>query len=212
MKKIEINSIIEANEWFISAQENDVVKVLETQPVLSGLVQVIIEEDLKDSEEYSKDLFYSLYGTILKTYITNFGDDFKEITEEDIDFAFEKQNKFAELLSKSLGFTGDLPSEAEEQKAVEMMEKLSDLEEKFNNDDSFDLEKEGLGDLAELMGQVNEEMKQPSLNAFLQSELEEADLEDNSAGFINQQFAIIVDAIETMLDRTNSDKADMKIV
>ena len=93
-----------------------------------------------------------------------------------------------------------------------MMEKLSDLEEKFNNDDSFDLEKEGLGDLAELMGQVNEEMKQPSLNAFLQSELEEADLEDNSAGFINQQFAIIVDAIETMLDRTNSDKADMKIV
>ena len=167
---------------------------------------------MKDNEEYSKDLFYSLYGTIIKTYMNNFGGDFKEVTEEDIDAAFEKQNKFAELLSSSLGFTGDTPNEDEEQKAVAMMEKLADLEEKYNNDQDFDLEKEGLGDLSELMNQVNEEMKQPALNAFLQSELEEADLEDNSAGFINQQFAIIVDAVETMFERTNNGKAKMSIV
>ena len=211
MKAIEINSIIEANEWFISAKEEEVMQTLTTQPVLSGLVQVIIEEDLKDSEEYSKDMFYSLFGTILKAYMNNLDSSFAEVTEEDIDTAFEKQNKFAELLSKSLGFSGDNPNEDEEKKAMEMMEKLADLEAKFNADENFDLEKEGMGELAELVGQVNEEIKQPSINAFIQSELEEADLDEQTAGFLNQQFAIIVDAIETMLARTNGG-AEMKIV
>ena len=211
MKTIEINSIIESNEWFISAKEDEVMEVLTTQPVLSGLVQVIIEEDLKDSEEYSKDMFYSLFGTILRTYQKNIGDSFKEVSEEDIDAAFAKQNKFAELLSNSLGFSGDNPDENEENKAVEMMEKLADLEAKFNADENFDLEKEGMGELAELVSQVNEEMKQPSINAFIQSELEEADLDEQTAGFLNQQFAIIVDAIETMIERTNGG-AEMKIV
>ena len=211
MKTIEINSIIESNEWFISAKEEEVMEVLTTQPVLSGLVQVIIEEDLKESEEYSKDMFYSLFGTILKAYQENLGDSFKEVSEEDIDTAFEKQNKFAELLSRSLGFSGDNPDENEEKKAVEMMEKLADLEARFNADENFDLEKEGMGELAELVSQVNEEMKQPSINAFIQSELEEADIDEQTAGFLNQQFAIIVDAVETMLDRTNGG-AEMKIV
>jgi len=211
MKAIEINSIIEANEWFISAQEEEVMETLQTQPVLSGLVQVIIEEDLKDSEEYSKDIFYSLFGSILKAYKNNLEDSFKEVSEEDIDAAFEKQNKFAELLSKSLGFDGANAEEDEEKKAVEMMEKLADLEAKFNADENFDLEKEGMGDLAVLVSQLNEEVKQPSLNAFIQAELEESDIDEQVAGFLNQQFAIIVDAIEFMLDRT-SGETKMKIV
>ncbi len=211
MSTIEINSIIESNEWFTGAKEEQVMEILTSQPVLSGLVQVIIEEDLKESEEYSKDLFYSLFGTILKTYIENLGDSFKEVSEEDIDTAFEKQNKFAELLSNSLGLSGDNPSEDEEKKALDMMEKLADLEAKFSADENFDLEKEGMGDLAKLINQVNEEIKQPSINAFIQSELEEADLDEQTAGFLNQQFAIIVDAIETMVDRTNGG-AKMTIV
>jgi len=212
MKAIEINNIIEANEWFISAKEDEIMEILTTQPVLSGLVQVIIEEDLKDSEEYSKDMFYSLFGTILKSYKNNLDASFAEVSEEDIDAAFEKQNKFAELLSKSLGFSGDNPDEDEEKKAMEMMEKLADLENKFNADENFDLEKEGMGELAELVSQVNEEIKQPSINAFIQAELEDADIDEHTAGFLNQQFAIIVDAIETMLERTNGGEAKMKIV
>lgn len=211
MKAIEINSIIESNEWFIAAKEEQVMEVLTTQPVLSGLVQVIIEEDLKESEEYSKDMFYSLFGTILKTYIDNLKDSFKEVSEEDIDEAFAKQNKFAELLSNSLGISAEGSDDDEQSKSIEMMEKLADLEAKFNADENFDLEKEGMGDLAELVSQVNEEMKQPSINAFIQSELEEADLDEQTAGFLNQQFAIIVDAIETMVERT-SEGAEMKIV
>ena len=211
MKIIEINSIIEANEWFMSAEEEQVMDTLKSQHVLSGLVQVIIEEDLKDEGEYSKDMFYSLFGTILRAYQENLGDSFKEVSEEDIDAAFERQNKFAELLSKSLGFSGENPDADEEKKALEMMEKLADLEAKFNADENFDLEKEGMGDLAELVSQVNEDMKQPSINAFIQSELEEADLEEQIAGFLNQQFAIIVDSIEIMLERTGGE-AKMKIV
>ncbi|MCK5907981.1 MAG: hypothetical protein KAG37_10335 [Flavobacteriales bacterium] len=211
MKIIEINSIIEANEWFMSAEEEQVMDTLKSQHVLSGLVQVIIEEDLKDEGEYSKDMFYSLFGTILRAYQENLGDSFKEVSEEDIDAAFERQNKFAELLSKSLGFSGENPDVDEEKKALEMMEKLADLEAKFNADENFDLEKEGMGDLAELVSQVNEDMKQPSINAFIQSELEEADLEEQIAGFLNQQFAIIVDSIEIMLERTGGE-AKMKIV
>ena len=212
MNKIEINSIIEANEWFMGAKEEEVMEVLTSQPVLSGLVQVIIEEDLKDNDEYPKDMFYSLFGTILRMYKENLGDKFAEVSEEDIDSAFEKQNKFAELLSKSLGFSSDTPDEDEEKKAEDMMEKLADLESKFNADENFDLEKAGMGELSELIGTVNEEMKQPSLNAFIQSELEEADLDEQTAGFLNQQFSIIVDAIETMLERTNEGEAKMKIV
>ncbi|MEN8139341.1 MAG: hypothetical protein ABFR62_13015 [Bacteroidota bacterium] len=211
MVVLEIDSVISANEWFISAEEKEVLGVLESQPTLSGLINVIIEEDLKESDEYSKDLFYSLYGSILKAYLESYGNDFKQVTEEDIETAFEKQNKFAELLSSSLGFADGAPTEDEEKKAVEIMEKLASLEEKFKSDETFDLQEEGLGDLAELMSQVNEDMKQPSLNAFLQSELEHADFDDNLAGFMNQQFNIIVDAIEIMIERTGKG-ANMKIV
>ena len=212
MKLLEINSILEANEWFMASKEDEVMEILKSQPVLSGLVQVIIEEDLKDTDEYPKDLFYSLFGTILKAYNSNLGDSMLEVSEEDIDSAFEKQNKFAEMLSKSLGFSEGTPDEDEEKKAVEMMEKLADLEAKFNEDENFDLEKAGLGDLAGLVSQVNEEMKQPSLNAFIQSELEESEVDEQTAGFINQQFAIIIDALEIMLERTNGNKAKMTIV
>lgn len=211
MKKIEIENILRANEWFLGAKEEEVLEVLKKQTILTGLVQAILEEDLKEEEEYAKDMMYSLYGTILKSYVDALGEDFKEVSEEDIDSAFEKQNKFAEMLSKSLGFEGDVPTESEEQKAVEIMEKLSALEEKFNSGEELNLEAEGMEGLSELIGQVNEEMNQPALNAFLQSELEEADLEDNSAGFLNQQFSIIVDSIEIMLERNNSG-VEMKIV
>ena len=211
MKIIEINSIIEANEWFLSAEEDAIMETLKSQHVLSGLVQVIIEEDLKDSDDYPKDMFYSLFGTILKAYINNLDDSFKEVSEEDIDAAFEKQNKFAELLSNSLGFSDDKSGKDEEAKALEMMEKLADIEAKFNADENFDFEKEGMGELAELVSQVTEDMKQPSINAFIQAELEEADIDEQTAGFLNQQFAIIVDSIEIMLERTNGD-AKMTIV
>ena len=211
MKTIEINSIIEANEWFLSAEENAIMETLESQHVLSGLVQVIIEEDLKDSDDYPKDMFYSLFGTILKAYIDNLGDSFKEVSEEDIDASFEKQNKFAELLSNSLGFSDDKSEKDEEARVLEMMEKLADIEAKFNADENFDFEKEGMGELAELVSQVNEDMKQPSINAFIQAELEEADIDEQTAGFLNQQFAIIVDSIEIMFERTNGN-AKMTIV
>jgi len=211
MKIIEINSIIEANEWFLSAEEDAIMDTLKSQHVLSGLVQVIIEEDLKDSGDYPKDMFYSLFGTILKAYINNLGETFKEVSEEDIDTAFEKQNKFAELLSNSLGFSDDNSGKDEDTKALEMMEKLADIEAKFNADKNFDFEKEGMGELAELVSQVTEDMKQPSINAFIQAELEEADIDEQTAGFLNQQFAIIVDSIEIMLERTNG-VAKMKIV
>ena len=211
MSILEINSIIEANEWFLSAEEDAIMDTLKSQHVLSGLVQVIIEEDLKDSDDYPKDMFYSLFGTILKAYITNLGDSFKEVSEEDIDAAFEKQNKFAELLSNSLGFSDENSGKDEEAKALEMMEKLADIEAKFNADENFDFEKEGMGELAELVSQVTEDMKQPSINAFIQAELEEADIDEQTAGFLNQQFAIIVDSIEIMLERTNGD-AKMTIV
>jgi superfamily II DNA or RNA helicase len=212
MEAIEINSVIEANEWFISAKEEEVMETLTTQPVLSGLVHVIIEEDLKDSEEYSKDMFYSLFGTILKAYKNNLGASFAEVSEEDIDAAFEKQNKFAELLSKSLGFSGDNPDEDEEKKAMIMKEMLVDIETKFNADENFDLKKEGFGELAELIRKASEEIKQPSISAFIQAEIEDADIDEQVAAFQNQQFAIIIDAIETMLERTNGGAAKMKIV
>ena len=212
MKDLEINSILGANEWFIGADEEQVMDTLTTQPVLSGLVQVIIEEDLKDSEEYAKDVFYSLFGTILRAYSENLGNSYKEVSEEDIDAAFEKQNKFAELLSETLGVDIDKEGENDEAISNDLMEKLANLETKFSEDENFDLEKEGLGGLGELIGKINEETKQPSLNAFLQSELEEADLDEQTTGFINQQFVIIIDAIETMVDRTHGEDAKMKIV
>ncbi|MCK5782129.1 MAG: hypothetical protein KAH10_06035 [Flavobacteriales bacterium] len=211
MSIIDIDKIIAANEWFISAEEKEVLEVLESQPVLSGLVNVILEEDLLDAEEYSKDLFYSLYGSIVKSYSDSFGKDALEVSEDDIEKAFEKQNKFAELLSSSLGFSDGAPTADDENKAIAIMEKLASLEERYNNDESFDLSEEGLGDLSELMGQVNEEMKQPSMNAFIQSELEHAELDDNIAGLLNQQFNIIVDSFENMLER-GSTNTDMKIV
>jgi len=211
MKALEINNILESNEWFMVANQGEVMDTLMSQPILSGLVQVIIEEDLEEADEYVKDMFYSLFGTILRAYKVSLEDSFAEVSEDDVKAAFEKHNKFSELLSKSLGFS-DVPNgEDEEEQAAAMMEKLANLEAKFNADEDFDLEKEGMGELVELIKQVNENSKQPAINAYLQAELEEADIDDQFAGFINQQFVIIVDSIENMIERTNKDPK-MKIV
>jgi len=211
MKALEINNILESNEWFMVANQEEVMDTLMSQPILSGLVQVIIEEDLEEADEYVKDMFYSLFGTILRAYKVSLEDSFAEVSEDDVKAAFEKHNKFSELLSKSLGFS-DVPNgEDEEEQAAAMMEKLANLEAKFNADEDFDLEKEGMGELVELIKQVNENSKQPAINAYLQAELEEADIDDQFAGFINQQFVIIVDSIENMIERTNKDPK-MKIV
>jgi len=211
MKALEINNILESNEWFMIANQEEVMDILTSQPILSGLVQVIIEEDLEEADEYVKDMFYSLFGTILRAYKVSLEDSFAEVSEDDVKAAFEKHNKFSELLSKSLGFS-DVPNgEDEEEQAAAMMEKLANLEAKFNADEDFDLEKEGMGELVELIKQVNENSKQPAINAYLQAELEEADIDDQFAGFINQQFVIIVDSIENMIERTNKDPK-MKIV
>ena len=211
MKALEINNILESNEWFMVANQEEVMDILTSQPILSGLVQVIIEEDLEEADEYVKDMFYSLFGTILRAYKVSLEDSFAEVSEDDVKAAFEKHNKFSELLSKSLGFS-DVPNgEDEEEQAAAMMEKLANLEAKFNAEEDFDLEKEGMGELVELIKQVNENSKQPAINAYLQAELEEADIDDQFAGFINQQFVIIVDSIENMIERTNKDPK-MKIV
>ncbi len=211
MKALEINDILESDEWFMGANQEEVMDTLTSQPILSGLVQVIIEEDLEEADEYVKDMFYSLFGTILRAYKVSLEDSFAEVSEDDVKAAFEKHNKFSELLSKSLGFS-DVPNgEDEEEQAAAMMEKLANLEAKFNAEEDFDLEKEGMGELVELIKQVNENSKQPAINAYLQAELEEADIDDQFAGFINQQFVIIVDSIENMIERTNKDPK-MKIV
>ena len=39
------------------------------------------------------------------------------------------------------------------------------------------------------------------MNAFLQAEIEESNISDEDSGFINQQLTIVIDALETMLER-----------
>lgn len=209
MDKIELNDILESNEWFVSSEESDVLELIESQKYLSGLAQNIIAEDLDQAEEIDKNLFYSLFGTILRSYKVSYPKEYCEVTEEEIEKSFEKQNKFAEKLSETLGFSGDTVSDMSEDSAMQMMEKLEGLEEKFKENKDFNLEDEGMEGLVELIGEVNGDMYQPSMIAFLQSEIES--LDDNTAGFINQYFTIIIDSLELMINR-GENKTNMKIV
>jgi hypothetical protein len=212
MKKIEINSIIEANEWFIAASEEEVMELLVSQPVLSALVQEMIEEDLEDEEEYAKDMFYSIYGTILKAYKENYNDYFKEVKEEDIDVALNKQNRLSELIEKALGISSNSTEEEKEKNTANLMEKFNELESKFKENKDFDLENAGFEGLAELLKETYEELSQPSIYAFLQAELEDADFDEETSGLINHLFMLILEVLEAMLERNNGGKAVMKVV
>jgi hypothetical protein len=202
MEELKLESIINANKWFIEADENDVMEMFNMQPTLIGFVNVILDEDLDFLEDFPKDLFYGLFGTILKSYYLQYDHKVKEVIEQDIEAAFQQQEEYAQNLSKSLGIDPD--SDLEDGHNDEMTKKLSEIEEKMKSDSDFNLEEDGFGDLANLISSMNSNMRQSTLHTFIQEEIDNSDLEDDIAGFLNQQLAVIIDSIENMMAKYNS--------
>jgi hypothetical protein len=200
MEELKLDSIIEANKWFIEADENDVMEMFNKQPTLTGFVNVILDEDLDFLEDFPKDLFYGLFGTILKSYYLQYDNKVKEVIEQDIEAAFQQQEEYAQNLSKSLGIDND----SDDDQSDEMTKKLSEIEEKMMADSNFSLEEDGLGDLASLLNSMNSNMRQSTLHTFIHEEIEHSEIEDDVAGFLNQQLAVVIDSIENMMDKYKS--------
>lgn len=206
MQAINIKTVLEANEWFVSAEESDITKLLEKQPNLSMLAMEIIESEMAEMDEEAINLFYAFYLTSLKAYYLEYDNNINEVTEDDIQKSFDYQNDFSRRLSEVL----DIKEEGEEGEN-KIQEELEKLESKFQSDDKFDFKAEGLADLEDLINEMNSTNKQEAIRTFVFTDLEEVGVDEYVGGFISQNIQILVSALEYMMEKANPTQ-NLKIV